>query len=99
MEIDNNESIKQAIISNVGMSILSKQSIELEEKVGLIKIIAISGFPVPHEWYLVKCAGKKLSPIAQKFYDFVRSHPEVAHFNLKKTSKVTNERTTEKTNL
>lgn len=79
MEIDNNESIKQAIISNIGISILSKQSIELEEKVRLIKILDIKGFPVPHEWYLVKCAGKTLSPIAQKFYDFVRSHPEVVH--------------------
>lgn len=84
MEIDNNESIKQAIISNMGISILSKQSIELEEKVGLIKTLAIKGFPVAHEWYLVKCSGKTLSPIAQKFYDFARSHPESAHFNLRK---------------
>jgi DNA-binding transcriptional LysR family regulator len=84
MEIDNNESIKQAIISNIGLSILSKQSIELEEKVGLIKILNIKEFPVMHEWYLVKCIGKNLSPIAQKFYDFVRLHPEVAHFDLRK---------------
>ncbi len=84
MEIDNNECIKQALMSNMGLSILSKQSIELEQKVGLIKIIALKGFPVAHEWYLVKCLGKTLSPIAQQFYDFVRSHPEVAHYNLKK---------------
>jgi LysR family transcriptional regulator, low CO2-responsive transcriptional regulator len=76
MEIDNNESIKQAIISNIGISILSKKSIELEEKVGLIKALDIKEFPVPHEWYLVKHPGKTLSPIAQKFYDFVRTHPK-----------------------
>jgi len=88
MEIDNNESIKQAIISNMGLSILSKQSIELEQKVGLVKIICLKGFPVAHEWYLVKCLGKTLSPIAQQFYDYVRSHPEVAHYHLKKLKKV-----------
>lgn len=88
MEIDNNESIKQAIMSNMGISILSKQSIELEQKVGLIKIISLRGFPVAHEWYLVKCLGKRLSPIAQEFYDFVRIHPEVAHYNLKKLENI-----------
>lgn len=88
MEIDNNESIKQAIMSNMGLSILSKQSIELEQKVGLIKIIPLKGFPVAHEWYLVKCLGKTLSPIAQQFYDFVRTHPEVAHYNLKKLKSI-----------
>ena len=84
MELDNNESIKQAVISNMGISILSRQSIELEEKLGLIKVPGIKEFPVAHEWYLVKAKGKKSSPIAQKFYDYVRLHPEVCHFNLKK---------------
>jgi DNA-binding transcriptional LysR family regulator len=84
MEIDNNESIKQAIISNIGISILSKQSIELEYKTGLIKILKIKNFPVTHEWYTVKCHGKQLGSIAQKFYDFVRLHPEVTHFNVNK---------------
>jgi DNA-binding transcriptional LysR family regulator len=84
MELDNNESIKQAIISNMGISILSKQSIELEAKIGLIKILPVKGFPVPYEWFLVKPHGKILSPIAQQFYDFARLHPEVVHFQLKK---------------
>ena len=84
MEIDNNESIKQAIISNIGISILSKQSIELEHKTGLIQLLKIKNFPVTHEWYTVKCHGKVLGAIAQQFYDFVRRHPDVTYFNLNK---------------
>ncbi len=73
MEIDNNESIKQAIIGNIGISILSKQSIVMELKSGLIQIIDVQEFPIRHEWYLVKNKKKILSPIAQKFYEFVRT--------------------------
>lgn len=82
MEIDNNESIKQAIIANMGISILSHQSIAIEQKVGLINVLQVSGFPVRHKWHLVKSKGKKLPIIAQKFYDYVRTHPNLAIFSL-----------------
>ncbi|MFO1256888.1 MAG: LysR family transcriptional regulator [Gammaproteobacteria bacterium] len=81
MEIDNNESIKQAIIANMGISILSHQSIEIEQKVGLIKVLDVTGFPVRHKWHLVKSKGKKLPIIAQKFYDYVRTHPDLGIFS------------------
>lgn len=81
MEIDNNESIKQAIIGNIGISILSHQSIQIEQKAGLIKMLDVTGFPVRHKWHLVKSKGKKLPIIAQKFYDFVRTHPNLEEFS------------------
>lgn len=77
MEIDNNESIKQAIIGNIGISILSHQSIKLEEKVGLIVPLCVQDFPIKHKWYLVKNKGKKMPLIADSFYEFVRSHPNL----------------------
>lgn len=82
MEIDNNESIKQAIIGNIGISILSQQSIEIEEKAGLITVLDVVEFPVQHKWHLVKSKGKKLPIIAQKFYDYVRTHPNLEVFSL-----------------
>ncbi|MBN9288944.1 MAG: LysR family transcriptional regulator [Gammaproteobacteria bacterium] len=81
MEIDNNESIKQAIIGNIGISILSHQSIEIEQKAGLIKVLNAAEFPVQHKWHLVKSKGKKLPIIAQKFYDYVRTHPNLEIFS------------------
>ncbi len=81
MEIDNNESIKQAIIGNIGISILSHQSIEIEQKAGLIKTLNVAEFPVRHKWHLVKNKGKKLPIVAQKFYDFVRMHPNIEIFS------------------
>lgn len=81
MEIDNNESIKQAIIGNIGISILSHQSIAVEQKAGLIKILNVVEFPVRHKWHLVKNKGKKLPLVSQKFYDFVRTHPNLEIFS------------------
>lgn len=72
MEISNNEAIKQAIIANIGISILSKQSIDMELKNKLLCLLPVENFPIPHKWYLVKNKGKQLSPIAEKFYAFVK---------------------------
>lgn len=80
MEIDNNESIKQAIIGNIGISILSHQSIDIEQRAGLICVLDVIEFPVRHKWHLVKSKGKKLSTLAQHFYQFVQEHPDLASF-------------------
>lgn len=81
MEIDNNESIKQAIIGNIGISILSRQSISIEEQLDYIKVLDVIEFPVLHKWYLVKRKGKNLSTIANAFYQYVQSHSDLTIFN------------------
>lgn len=80
MEIDNNESIKQAIIGNIGISILSHHSMVLEEKMGLMTSLNVVDFPISHRWYLVKNKAKKLPVIAKAFYDFVCNHPNLETF-------------------
>lgn len=71
MEISDGEAIKQAIIAGMGMSVVSKQSIKMELKNKLIKLLNVKGFPIKHTWYLVKNKNKMLPPVAQTFYTFV----------------------------
>lgn len=80
MEINSTESIKQAIISNMGISILSRQSIELETHTGLLRVLSVQEFPIKHKWYMVKHKDKCLSSIAKKFYEFVQMHPDLLGF-------------------
>ena len=80
MEIDNNESIKQAIIGNIGISIVSHQSIMIEQRAGYITVLPVQSFPIKHKWYLVKNKGKKLSSIAERFYEYVCTHPNLDLF-------------------
>lgn len=77
MEIGNNESIKQLIMANMGISIVSMQSIELELKNKLIKILPVTDFPLLHPWYLVMNKGKKVNRVMKEFFHFVQQHDSV----------------------
>lgn len=74
MEIGDVEAIKQLVIASMGISIVSKQSIQTELKNGSIMILPINIFPVTHKWFFVKNKAKLLSPIASKFLEFVQCH-------------------------
>lgn len=75
MEVGNNESIKQLIMANMGISIISRQSIELELEHELIQILPVAGFPLKHPWYIVMNKGKHIGPIVAEFLNFVHQHP------------------------
>lgn len=71
MEIGDNEAIKQAVIADIGISVISRQSIAMELASKVLSVVPVQGFPVEHTWYLVKLQSKSLSPIAKTFYDSV----------------------------
>lgn len=88
MEIGNNESIKQMIMANMGISLISKQSIALELSNHLIKLINLKGLPLKHEWYMVRHANKQNSVLVERFYEFVQQHSDIQNlFKVNETSK------------
>ncbi|MEJ2577402.1 MAG: LysR family transcriptional regulator, partial [Gammaproteobacteria bacterium] len=44
---------------------------ELELEAGRLVVLDVEDFPILRHWYLVKCAGKRLPPVAQAFSDFL----------------------------
>lgn len=72
MEVSDGEAIKQAIIANLGLSIISKQSAQLELENDLLKEFPVNEFPVNHYWYFVYTKGKTLSPLANNFFKFAK---------------------------
>ncbi len=80
MEIGNNESIKQLLMAGMGISLLSKQSIEIELAAGLIAILPVKDLPLKHEWYMVRHVDKQPSNLVRTFYEFVQQHPDLGHF-------------------
>lgn len=83
IQIDNNESIKQATIAGLGISMISQNSVELELATNMLQILHVEHFPLPYKWYLVKQRSKQLSTVAQRFYDFVVNHQAVGHLTQK----------------
>ncbi len=79
MELSSNESIKQAIVAGLGITVLSLHSLALEGTNGPIAVLDAQGFPIQRHWYLAHSRGQKLSVVAQTFLDFVRQEgPHIA---------------------
>ncbi|MEJ6080253.1 LysR family transcriptional regulator [Vibrio sp. 1-Bac 57] len=73
MTLGNSETIKQAVMADLGISVVSKHSVTLELSTGILVELKVEGFPLVRSWYLVHHESKHLSPIAKAFIDFVLS--------------------------
>jgi DNA-binding transcriptional LysR family regulator len=71
MEMSRNEAIKHAVMAGLGLGIVSLHTLEFELALNRIAILSVEGFPIMKEWYLVHRSGKRMSPIAQAFKEFV----------------------------
>ena len=71
MQMTRNEAVKQAVRSGLGLSVVSLHTIELELETGRLRVLDVEGFPLARQWHLVYRRGKRLSPAARAFRDFV----------------------------
>jgi DNA-binding transcriptional LysR family regulator len=71
MEMSSNEAIKQAVMADLGLGLVSLHTLELELTSGRIAILDVENFPIMRNWYVVRRKGKRLSPVASEFWDFV----------------------------
>lgn len=72
LELSSNEAVKQAVIAGMGISIMPLIGIKNELNLGHLKIIPIKGTPITTAWNLVWLAGKKLSPVAMAFMEYIK---------------------------
>jgi DNA-binding transcriptional LysR family regulator len=71
MELGSGEAIKQAVMSDIGIGILSTYSLKLELETKRLVILDVEGFPLKRQWYAVHRKGKRLSLVAQTFLDYL----------------------------
>lgn len=71
MEMSSNEAIKQAVQAGLGLGIVSIHTLELELETKRLAILDVESFPILRHWYVVHRQGKRLSPVAQQFKEFV----------------------------
>jgi DNA-binding transcriptional LysR family regulator len=70
MELGSNEAIKHAVVSGLGLTVLSLHTLTLEGVDGPVAILDVEGFPILRNWYIVYPKGKELSLIARTFLEF-----------------------------
>ena len=71
MEMNSNEAIKQAVEAGLGLGIVSIHTLELDLEAGRLVTLDVKDFPILRHWYVVHRKGKRLSPVAQAFKEFV----------------------------
>jgi DNA-binding transcriptional LysR family regulator len=74
MEMASNETIKQAVMAGMGVSFISRHTIELELQTQKLVILDVRGTPVVRQWHVAHLAKKRLSPTAAAFKQFVLTH-------------------------
>lgn len=71
IEMTSNEAIKQAVQAGLGLAIVSSHTLELELQTQRLTILDVEDFPIRRHWYLIQRKGKRLSPAALAFKQFV----------------------------
>lgn len=69
MIISTQEGIKHAVLHNLGISIMSEKSVEIEIKAGLIKTLEIDGYDLNREIHIIYHRKKHITPAGHAFLE------------------------------
>ena len=69
-EMESNETIKQAVMAGLGLSLISAHTIEAEVAAGRLKVLDVEGLPIIRQWFLVRRANWTPTPVGEAIWDF-----------------------------
>ncbi|WP_375580915.1 LysR substrate-binding domain-containing protein [Marivirga tractuosa] len=72
LELTSNEAVKQAVIAGLGNSIMPLIGIKNELLNNQLYILPAEDLPVTTKWRLIWLKGKRISPVAQAYLDYIR---------------------------
>jgi DNA-binding transcriptional LysR family regulator len=73
MELGSNEAVKEALLSGLGVSVLSRHAIGLAPDAPRLSVLDVEGFPLEAHLHFVYPVGKQLSGVARAFMEFSRT--------------------------
>ena len=73
-EIGSNETIKQAVMAGLGLSLISGHTIEAELSAGRLAVLDVKGLPIIRQWFLVRRANWTPTPVGEAIWDFAVAH-------------------------
>jgi LysR family transcriptional regulator, low CO2-responsive transcriptional regulator len=71
MEMDSNETIKQAVIAGLGIAFISRHTVSNELQSRRLIALKVAGLPVMREWHAIRRTDKILLPPARAMLDFL----------------------------
>jgi DNA-binding transcriptional LysR family regulator len=76
MELTSNEAVKQALLADLGYSIMPLIGIKNELQNNELQIIPVKGLPITTTWSLIWAKGKKHSPVSLSFLDYLKNEKD-----------------------
>ncbi len=74
MEMNRAEAIKQAVMAELGLGIVSLHTIEMELALKRLVILNVEDFPIMRQWHIVYRSGKRFAAIPDAFKSFVQQN-------------------------
>jgi len=71
LEFGSNETIKQAVMANMGIAVISAHTVAAELQEKRLVSLDVKGLPINRKWFLVKHAHKRFLPSAQALWNFI----------------------------
>jgi DNA-binding transcriptional LysR family regulator len=71
IEMDSNETIKQAVMAGLGIAFISAHTIAFEVEAGRLVILDVAGMPIRRQWFSVMRGDHAISPVMATFHDFL----------------------------
>lgn len=72
-EMGSGEAIKGAVLAGVGAAFLSDLTVRREVERGDLVVVPVQGLSITRPFYLVRQAGRELTPASSRFWDAMRS--------------------------
>lgn len=76
MELTSNEAVKQALLADLGCSIMPLIGIRNEIQNKNLQIIPVKGLPITTNWSLIWLKGKKHSPVSLSFLEHLKEEKD-----------------------
>jgi LysR family transcriptional regulator, low CO2-responsive transcriptional regulator len=70
MEIESNETIKQAVMAGLGIALLSAHTVSVELEDGRLVMLDVVGLPIMRQWFVVRRSERRMMPAAAMLWDF-----------------------------
>ena len=77
MEHNSHEAQCEGVMAGLGIAFLPRHAVYRELQAGDLKELPVKGLPLYRSWCLVHARGKRLSPVAQAFVNFIRTERDI----------------------
>jgi DNA-binding transcriptional LysR family regulator len=71
IEMGSNETIKQAVMAGLGLSLISAHTIASEVAAGRLAILKVEGLPIVRQWFVVRRTDRDLPPAGGALWTFI----------------------------